>query len=146
MSDQQLTKDEFHLYVLELCGFGVKVGISKNPQRRFATLKKHARDHGTPVGRTFVTHPHVEARANERRLIALGGADNRREYLRVGYDEAVAVAGGLPMNRATSEIRESEARAREESGVSFFWPAGTTKADIRRMAEAAFGMPSAGAK
>jgi len=145
VSDQQLTKDEFHLYVLELCGFGVKVGISKNPQRRFATLKKHARDHGTPVGRIFVTHPHVEARANERLLIALGGDGNRREYLHVDYDEAVALAGGFSMTRAPSEVREREARERAEI-VSCFWPAGTTKADIRRIGDAAFGHPQAGVK
>ncbi|QGH77917.1 hypothetical protein SEA_KENUHA5_45 [Mycobacterium phage Kenuha5] len=53
VSELQLTKDEYHLYVLELVGFGVKVGISKNPRRRLATLRKHAEGHGTPVGRAW---------------------------------------------------------------------------------------------
>ncbi|AEK09670.1 hypothetical protein PBI_MOZY_56 [Mycobacterium phage Mozy] len=139
MSELQLTKDEYHLYVLELVGFGVKVGISKNPRRRLATLRKHAEDHGTPVGRTFISHPHVEARANERHLITLGGSGNRREYLPgIGYDAAVSATVGLPMHRAGSEVRDREEA--ERNRVSFFWPAGTTHADIHRMAAAVFGV------
>lgn len=64
--------------------------------------RKAAEDHGVSVGRIFVSpHPHIEARSNERRLIALGGIANRSEYLRVNYDAVPIAASGLPMNRAS---------------------------------------------
>lgn len=91
---------ELHLYVLEIVGLGVKVGISKEPARRVETIKREAAGYGYPHGRVSVSAPHVEARANELRLITLGGDGNRREYLRADFDTAMAMVEKLPMSRA----------------------------------------------
>lgn len=134
-----LGKTEFHLYVLEIHGLGVKVGISRNPQQRFERLRKAASDHGLSTGRSWISDPHIEARANERALIALGGSGNRREYLSVGFDVAVDLAERLPRTRSSEESRAAEA-AEDARRVSFFWPIGTTKEDVVHYANEVFGL------
>lgn len=137
MSKPILKGIEYHLYVLELPGVGVKVGISGQPAKRLRFHRYHAGNHGADGGRQWVSGPHVEARANERALMALGGKGNRREYIAIDFDTAVAAAKKLRKTRASDEMHAAAAAHAE--GVSFFWPAGTTKQDVVRMANEVFG-------
>ncbi len=131
-----LAKEEFHLYVVEFVDWGVKVGISKTPARRIARHRVEAGKFSLQVGRAWTSPPHVEARQNERALIALGGVGNRREYLAVDYDTAVSTALKLPKTPASQALRNAEiARV---AAVSFFWPTGTTQEEIVRKASEVF--------
>lgn len=95
---------EQHLYIVELVGVGVKVGITINPKARIATHRRDAAAYKREVGRLYISIPHIEARENERRLIALG--DGRREYMDVDYERALDLAGQLPRTRATRQQSE----------------------------------------
>ncbi|OCH81775.1 hypothetical protein A9310_04080 [Gordonia sp. UCD-TK1] len=123
---------EFHLYVVEIVGFGVKVGISIKPAKRINNHRRDAEKFDMKLGRTWVSAPHVEARSNERRLVELSGGS--REYLRVDFDETVSIAESLPKTRV-SESDRTQIEADRGSHVSMFWPIGTTKEDVRRYAQ-----------
>lgn len=130
MSDiTPLDGHEFHLYVVEIVGFGVKVGISVKPDRRIETHRRDAEKFGMKIGQTWISIPHTEARANERQLIELLGG--RREYLRVEFNKAVSIADSLPKSRVPRTDRE-RIEAERRTRVSIFWPTGTTHEDIVR--------------
>lgn len=84
-----ITPGESYLYVVEFIGHGVKVGITANPDRRFAQHRRDAAAFDRAVGRTWLSPvPHGNARDNERAL-KLGA---RREYLDRPFDECVTQA------------------------------------------------------
>lgn len=105
---------EHHLYVVEIPGVGVKVGITVDPPRRIAQHTRDAQAYGRTVERTWISGPHVEARASERSLVKLAGG--RREYLPINFDVAVQEAMSLPMTRADRAAVEKHA----EDVSSFF--------------------------
>ena len=82
-----------HLYLVEIVGHCVKVGITTDPKRRIADHEANARKLGRVVGRTWVTQPHVEARANERLI----KGDHDTEYLPRSFEDVLAQAESLPM-------------------------------------------------
>lgn len=114
MSDVEIVGKELHLYVVELVGLGVKVGVTAKPDKRIAQHRRDADAYGRAVGRVWVSDPHVEARANESALKRLAG--QRREYLNIAFETAVARARELPQSRAD---REAVARQQERT-VAFF--------------------------
>jgi hypothetical protein len=120
---------EHHLYVIEISGVGVKVGISERPQARLRTHRRYACTYGFTIGRVWVSAPHVEARVNERLLMDLAG-QTKREFLAIDFETAVAAADALIKTRAAIEDAVPT--------VSFFWPAGTTQEDVVRMATEVF--------
>lgn len=103
---------ESHLYVVELLGLGVKVGITESPSVRLGAHVRAARSHQRDVGRVWISCPHVRARENETLLIAsckahLGTTDSkRREYFALGFDRAVEEAAGLLFQRGNREAFE----------------------------------------
>lgn len=111
MSADLVDGAELHLYVLEIVGRGVKVGVTKQPDRRIANLRREAAGYGQSTGRVWVSEPHVEAHANERELMALGGPNNRREYIALPYESAVGEAETLPMTRADRAAVEARRSA-----------------------------------
>lgn len=102
---------EHHLYIVEFVDHGIKVGITGDPNRRLATHRRDAEAFGRPVGRAWVSPPHVEARSNEKALKALSDSATRREYINVPFDDALATAARLPMRRADRAAVEAD-RAR----------------------------------
>ncbi|MDT5125624.1 MAG: hypothetical protein QOH54_1268 [Mycobacterium sp.] len=84
-----------YLYVIELVGMGTKVGITTTPRKRLRTLQREARGYGYRIGRIWLSQAHIQARANERELIRLGGDDNRREYLAVDFVRVIERAEAL---------------------------------------------------
>jgi hypothetical protein len=81
------------LYVVEFPGHGVKVGVTaRDPRVRLAEHRRDAEAYGRDVGRTWVSFPHLEARAHEKALKRLAGPQQRREYLPLPFDEVVAYA------------------------------------------------------
>lgn len=110
----ELIGKELHLYVVELVGAGVKVGVSAKPDNRIAQHRRDAEAYGRTIGRVWVSAPHIEARANESAIKRFAG--QRREYLSIDFDTAVARANELPKSRAD---REAVAR-KEAQTLDFF--------------------------
>lgn len=82
-----------HLYVVEILGRGVKVGVtSREPRVRIDQHRRDAEAYGCCIGRTWVSALHREARQNEKHLIRMGGPGQIREYLSLPFDEVVAHA------------------------------------------------------
>jgi predicted GIY-YIG superfamily endonuclease len=81
------------LYVVEFIDHGVKVGVTaRDPQVRLAEHRRDAEAYGRTVGRTWVSFPHLEARANEKALKRLAGPGQKREYLPLSFDEVMVQA------------------------------------------------------
>ena len=93
-----------YLYVLEIVGMGTKVGVATKPRRRLKTLHREANGYDYSIGRIWLSQPHAHARDNEQDLIALGGNDNRREYLAVGFVQAVERAEALTRVNGTPVV------------------------------------------
>lgn len=108
---------ESHLYVVEYVDFGVKVGITERPESRFADHVRAAKSHKRPIGRVWLSQPHVKARENESLLIAscrsfVGITDKkRREYFQVGFDRVVPEAEALLFQRGNREEFERRVTA-----------------------------------
>lgn len=100
---------EAHLYVVEYVDFGVKVGVTERPAARFADHVRAAKSHKRPIGRVWLSRPHVGARENETLLIGscrslLGITDKkRREYFQVEFDRVVPEAESLLFQRGNRE-------------------------------------------
>lgn len=95
----QIVPGESYLYVAEIRGIGVKVGITEKPLRRFAQHSRDAHAYGRELGRTWVSPvPHINARENESTL----KGESAREYLSRSFEECVGQAQTLPMHRAAS--------------------------------------------
>lgn len=107
---------EHHLYVVELIGIGVKVGISVAPKGRVATHRRDAMAYEREVGRVWISLPHIEARDNERTLGRSIASTNRREYLPITFDAAVEAAMQLPRTRADRAAFDRKV----EAGANFF--------------------------
>lgn len=84
--------ERLHLYLVEIVGVGVKVGITSNPKCRLAAHRKTAKDFGRSVRRLWLSAPHADAREFEQRLIG----DSRSEYLRIPFEEAWRRLMALP--------------------------------------------------
>jgi hypothetical protein len=74
-----------HLYLVEIVGVGVKVGISSQPEKRIATHTTAAAAFGRSVGRVWLSRPHPDARALE--TLIRGGHPN--EYLPISFEVAL---------------------------------------------------------
>jgi predicted GIY-YIG superfamily endonuclease len=118
MSAELILGAELHVYVVEFIGHGVKVGVSERPDKRIAQHRRDAAAYGRQVGRVWLSEPHVnsQARANERSLKKLAGANQRREYLPLSFDEVVAVAVDLQITRADL----ADVERRREATTEFF--------------------------
>lgn len=107
---------ESHLYVVEFGQYGIKVGITVNPADRLGEHQRAGRAFGRPATRGWLTPPHIEARGNERKLIAFcaqqAGADPRGEYFAVPFETAFAFASQLPRSRGDRAAYEADCRAR----------------------------------
>lgn len=84
-----------HLYVIELVGHAVKIGVTTKPDLRLKQHASTARNHGHQIGRAWFSHVHYEARENER----LMKKQSKSEYLRRPFDEVLAEVVALPMTR-----------------------------------------------
>lgn len=81
-----------HLYLVEIVGVGVKVGITTQPGRRLATHAKAAAAFGRMVGRAWLSRPHTDARTFELLI-----QDNHpTEYLPITFEEALDRVTALP--------------------------------------------------
>lgn len=80
-----------HLYVIELVGFRVKIGIARNFNNRLSAHQSNARSMGREIGRVWVSPIHEEAELNE---VELKGA-SPTEYLERDFDDVVDQALGL---------------------------------------------------
>lgn len=99
---------EAWLYLAEIIDHGVKVGISRHPLRRLKNHDGDARAYGRRLGRTWVSPiPHVNARTNEAAIKR--GA--RREYLDRSFDDCLAQAMALPMERESTPAGRSPINA-----------------------------------
>lgn len=88
---------ESYLYLVEILGVGVKVGITQQPLRRLAAHARDASAYGREIGRTWTSPvPHANARDNES---AIKG-ESRREYLARTFEDCLTQAAALPMVRA----------------------------------------------
>ncbi len=84
------------IYVLELVGWGVKVGRSERPAERIKVLSIAARRDGLIPGRRWISQTHAIVNLSERMLIhrcaAIATSQRSREYLHLDYDLAVPIA------------------------------------------------------
>lgn len=81
-----------HLYLVEVVGRGVKVGVSRNPSARIKAHMRDAAAYGCTVVRTWVSPiAHSNARQNERAIMA----GSRREYLSRTFDDCMGQAASL---------------------------------------------------
>lgn len=88
---------ESYLYLAEIVGIGVKVGISTDPARRLASHARDASAYGRAIGRTWVSDvPHANARENESAI----KRGSRREYLDRAFEDCLEQALDLDMRRA----------------------------------------------
>ena len=85
-----------HLYLVEVVGVCVKVGITDDPDTRLAAHRAQARKLGRSVGRVWMSPRHAEAKLNERILRGC----SRTEYLRGDFNALVERAGQLEMTTA----------------------------------------------
>jgi hypothetical protein len=103
------------LYVVEFQDSGIKVGITNDPTKRLGTHQRQGRAFGRPAKRGWFTPPHVEARANERELIAFCArqpdADPRGEYFAVPFEAACTFASRLPRSRGDEAAHEAKIQA-----------------------------------
>lgn len=89
-------KVNIHLYVVEIIGVGVKVGVTeRDPSIRIADHRRDAEAYGRQVGRTWASIPHARARYHEGCLKRLAGKNQRREYLPMSFDEVLPHAQQL---------------------------------------------------
>lgn len=86
-----------HLYLVEIVGHSVKVGISSSPVKRVAKHERDARRFGFSIGRVWVSYAHEEADLNEK-LMQIG-CRSRSEYLERRFERLVAKAHKLKMTR-----------------------------------------------
>ena len=107
---------EKHLYVVEIVGRGVKVGVSANPAQRFKAHARDAKAYGRETGRTWYSEPHANTTANERALMLLAGPKQKREYLPLDFESTVEAAKDLPKTQL-DPIAEAE---RAESVTNLF--------------------------
>lgn len=110
----ELIGKEMHLYVVELVGVGVKVGVTTKPDNRIAQHRRDADAYGRSVGRVWVSDPHIEARTNESAIKRMAG--RRREYLDISFETAVDHAKTLPTTRADREA----VQRKQEQAMAFF--------------------------
>lgn len=105
--------DEKHLYVAEIKGHGVKIGITADPETR---MKSHARDasaFGYELGRVWVSIPHRNASTNEALLKR--HYNSTREYIDTSYEDAVQEATHTPRQR--SDQAKYDQHANEVLGI-----------------------------
>ncbi len=97
-----------HLYLVEILGVGVKVGVSDQPKKRLATHAKNAAVHGRSVGRVWLSTPHHEARTLE----SMVKGTSKSEYLKIDFDEALrrlhAEAAELHVDIVGGILRDGE--------------------------------------
>lgn len=80
-----------HLYLLEIVGHCVKVGITSNPKARLASHVSAARRHGREAGRAWVSV--VDSRVADFEAEIQGASPT--EYLERDFDEVLAQALAL---------------------------------------------------
>lgn len=73
-----------HVYLVEIKGVCVKVGITNRPEKRIEQHRHAARKMGRTVGRTFMTPVRGDARSIEAAMKSRGS-----EYLRIPFDKAL---------------------------------------------------------
>jgi predicted GIY-YIG superfamily endonuclease len=104
-----------HLYLIEVVGHCVKVGITTRPLERLKNHEAAARNYGRRVGRVWVSIFHKEACRNEREI----KCGSSSEYLRRRkFDDVLEQALALSFTRVVGEVdgsaeREAIARLRE---------------------------------
>lgn len=105
---------EKYLYVLEIVGRGVKVGITANPKQRLAAHRRDAKAYGRSTGRSWVSEPHINASENERALMRMAGPKQKREYLPLDFD--VVVSSAHAQTRTQLDPHAEEERAQRTFG------------------------------
>ncbi len=96
-----------YVYVIQFSTGGVKVGQSRNPERRIADHRDGARAYGSEVVATWISPEHQNVAENERKLIAFC----RQHWSRVRAEYFPAADFGLVAEHAetlTFEPRVSE--------------------------------------
>lgn len=115
---------EGHIYVVGFANGVVKVGLTRDPDRRIRAHIRHGKSLGVGIEAIWVSTPHKEASSNERELIdsiaAFVGRPSGQvgEFFTVAFARAVAIAEGLPKPRADEEAPIS---LRQSSGPDE-WP------------------------
>lgn len=113
---------EKHLYIAELPGLGVRIGVTETPEKHLRRHRAEAASFGRKIGRVWISPPHVDARDNEKLVKRLGSS--RRDHLAVDFDTAIEYAQRLSMVRATRSQQQREAaikptrRARKVTAVT----------------------------
>ena len=101
--------DERYLYLFEIVGLAVKVGITANPRTRIGNHVHAASVHGREIGRVWISPAHLEALHNENIIKGEPGAS---EYLERSMSELMLQAMALPMTRFNgSQVRKGLAIA-----------------------------------
>jgi hypothetical protein len=90
---QSAADPALHLYLVEILGVGVKVGISSQPEKRIATHTTAAATFGRSIGRVWLSRPHPDARTLE--TLIRGGHPN--EYLPITFEAALQRALDLAL-------------------------------------------------
>lgn len=107
------TPDEKYLYVAEIKGCGVKIGITADPETRMKSHARDARVFGYELGRVWLSIPHHNASANEAALMR--HYNSKREYIDTSYEDAVQQAAQTPRQR--SGQAEYDRHANEVFGI-----------------------------
>lgn len=99
---------EAYIYVIAFSEGTVKVGFTTNPAKRLPYYRHAAACFGFTVVETWVSTPHLKARANERALIAWCAAHavetrNSEYFVGLGPAQVITFADTLPMARHTDE-------------------------------------------
>lgn len=118
---------EGHIYIVEFSEGTVKVGFSTTPGKRMRQHAGHAAAFGISIARSWTSHPHLEAKVNERALIAWcsgrARVTRKSEYFAgLDYAELATFAGSLPMNRHTEaafQVHERQTRRRSDVFIRF---------------------------
>lgn len=77
--------ERLHLYLIEIVGVGVKVGITGDPPRRLAQHRSAAANFGRSTGREWLSERRADAAEIERSMVG----DHPNEYLPTSFDEAM---------------------------------------------------------
>ena len=97
--DNSANQPGAELYVFEVEGLCVKVGISDCAAERIAHHTSDLARMGHKIGSRWISERHVEAYSNERAVICGIPTLFGREWLRATYEQVVSKAQSLPMTK-----------------------------------------------
>ncbi len=115
---------EGHIYLIEFSDGTFKVGFSATPGKRLGKHKETAWCFGISISRAWISEPHLEAKANERALIAWctkrAAAIRGVEYFTgLRFSALRAYAATLTMERHTDASFEAHEHERRQAGALF---------------------------